>query len=144
MSDPEREAVWREAESWLRTPYHGHGRLKGIGVDCAQFPILVYNTVGLIPLLEPEYSDQWHVHFDREVFVEWVLKYAREVASAEAAGLGGLGVWKFGRAYSHGAILGPGSQVIHAKFLENVQLGDRLRDLDFADRPGRFFTLWGG
>ena len=37
-----RNRVCRIARSWLGTPYHHMGRVKGAGVDCAMFPLEVY------------------------------------------------------------------------------------------------------
>jgi NlpC/P60 family putative phage cell wall peptidase len=39
--------VVRSARSWLGTPYHHQGRLKGVGVDCAGLVIGVAHELGL-------------------------------------------------------------------------------------------------
>ena len=36
-----RARIVAEAMTWLGTPYHHRGKLKGIGVDCAQLPLCV-------------------------------------------------------------------------------------------------------
>lgn len=41
------EAV-AEAMTWLGTPYHHQGRVKGVGVDCATLLCEVYKEVGLM------------------------------------------------------------------------------------------------
>ena len=46
------EAV-AEAMTWLGTPYHHQGRVKGIGIDCATLLCEVYEVVGLIDHLNP-------------------------------------------------------------------------------------------
>lgn len=38
-----------EARTWLGTPFHHQGRLKGVGVDCAGVVIGVADSLGLIP-----------------------------------------------------------------------------------------------
>ena len=53
MSQASRNTVVAEACTWLHTPYHHRGRLKGIGVDCAQFPLQVYAACSLIDLFAP-------------------------------------------------------------------------------------------
>ena len=40
--------VVAEAMTRLRTPYHHRGKLKGVGVDCAQLPLVVYAAAGLV------------------------------------------------------------------------------------------------
>lgn len=47
-----REQIVAEARTWLDTPFHHQGRLKGIGVDCAGVPIGVARALGL------EWADQ--------------------------------------------------------------------------------------
>lgn len=42
-----RADVVAEARSWLGTPFHHQGRLKGIGVDCGGLLICVANKLGL-------------------------------------------------------------------------------------------------
>ena len=43
-----REQVVAEARSWLGTPFHHQGRLKGVGVDCAGLIYCVQHELGLI------------------------------------------------------------------------------------------------
>ena len=137
-----REDVVREALRWEMTPYHDHARILGVGVDCAQLPCAVYEAVGLVPHLEPRYSHQWFLHRDEELFLEWIRPHAREI-SREEARAGDLGVWRFGRTYSHSAILIEPPIVIHAmKLARCVVRGDMSRDDDLVNRPAVFFTLW--
>lgn len=143
----ERQAVIEEAMTWLRTPYHHHARIKGVGVDCAQLPIAVYSVVGLIEAPSPAYVHDWHLHRGEELFVDWVLRYAREIDRL-AIQPGDLGLWRYGRTHSHGAIILPNDQVVHAVLGQGVELGDLARDNDLmpealGGRKARFFTLWG-
>jgi NlpC/P60 family putative phage cell wall peptidase len=41
------EQVVLQARTWLHTPYHHQGRLKGVGVDCAGLVIGVAHELGL-------------------------------------------------------------------------------------------------
>lgn len=50
------EAV-KEALTWLGTPYHHQGRVKGVGVDCGTLICEVYEKVGLMDHLDPR-----HIH----------------------------------------------------------------------------------
>lgn len=137
-----RAAVVDEALSWILTPYHHKARLKGIGVDCAQYPAAVYEAVGLIPRIDPDYSPQWMLHRDEEQFLGWVTKYAREIDRA-AAGPGDLAIWKFGRCYSHSAIIIDLPEVIHAVIIGGGVLRANIdRDEELRSRPVKFFTLF--
>lgn len=138
-----RADVVAEALSWERTPYHSRARIKGVGVDCAQFPAAVYHAVGLIPDLRPEYSPQWMLHRDEEQFLSWVTPYAREIGR-DALGPGDFVIWKFGRTFSHGGIVIDPPDIIHAVIAGGaVVRGNMDRDGELQ-RPARFFTLFGG
>lgn len=159
----ERAAVVAEARSWLRTPYHHMGRVKGAGVDCATLLAEVYARTGVIaPVSIPYYPPDWHLHRDAERYLGFVLDYAQEIscvaqASAESrrepsceAKPGDLALWRFGRCFSHGAIVIDWPLVIHAYagrgcVLEDAacarwlsQLGERGA---VRARPLKFFRL---
>lgn len=137
-----RASVVREALTWECTPYHHRARVKGVGVDCAQFPAAVYEAVGLIPHVAPDYSPQWMLHRDEEQFLGWVTLYAREIDRAQA-GPGDFAIWKYGRCFSHGAIIIDLPEVIHAVIVGGgVTRGNADRDEDLRSRPVRFFTLF--
>jgi len=139
-----RQAIMDEAMSWLGTPYHHNARLKGVGVDCAQLPAAVYHAVGLIPNLEPEYSPQWMLHRDEEKYLEWVRPYAREIGREEVQ-TGDLVMWRFGRTYSHSAIVLNRPTIIHAMQRgRRVILGDMDRDAELLARPSLYFSLFEG
>jgi cell wall-associated NlpC family hydrolase len=42
-----RDAIVREARSWIGTPFHHQGRVKDVGVDCAGLIIGVAHALGL-------------------------------------------------------------------------------------------------
>lgn len=138
-----RAAIVAEALSWLSTPYHHHGRIKGVGVDCAMLPAEVLEAVGAIPHLEPEYSPQWMLHRDEEKYLEWVRPYAREICR-EQVQPGDLVMWKFGRTYSHSAIVIDPPTIIHAvQRCQAVVLGNMDHDADLINRPALYFSLFG-
>ena len=186
--DAERAAVVAEARSWLCTPYHHMGRVKGAGVDCATLLAEAYARAGVIAPVEiPFYPPDWHLHREAERYLGFVLEHAAEIglssprhcedgaqrAAAEAiqsdrsnswitsplASLeprndvegplpADIALWRFGRCFSHGAIIIDWPLVIHAYagrgcVLEDVsrarwlmQLGERG-----ATRPVKFFRL---
>ncbi len=43
-----REAVVAEARSWIGTPWHHAGRVKGVGVDCVGLPVGVLRACGAV------------------------------------------------------------------------------------------------
>lgn len=80
MSAAMREAVVAEAMSWLRTPYHHGAGLKGIGTDCARFPLAVYAEAGAIPPTDVGvYARDWHLHHGEELYLGWLNRLATEI-----------------------------------------------------------------
>lgn len=70
------------ALSWLRTPYHVMGQVKGPGggVDCATLLIEVYSAAGLIPRFTPKwYSPQQPMHSAGEEYLKAILQYGQPV-----------------------------------------------------------------
>lgn len=165
--EAERRAVVDEARSWLRTPYHHMGRVKGAGVDCATLLAEVYARAGVLPSFDlPFYPPDWHLHRDTERYLDVVLAHAVEFFSASDDGCvqepgvsraalpkpGDVALWRFGRCFSHGAIVVDWPMIIHAYagrgcVLEDAHraywlayLGGRRGDKREA-RPVKFFTL---
>lgn len=138
-----RAAIVAEALSWEGTPYVPRGMIKGVGVDCAMLPSAIYHAVGLIPELMPDYTQDWMMHRNEELFLSYVTPFAREIDEAEL-GPGDLVIWRFGRTYSHSAIVIEEPVVLHAVIRGGaVVRGDMMRDVDLIDRPRRFFSLFG-
>lgn len=140
----DRNAVVAEALTWLRTPYHHRAKVKGVGVDCAQFPLAVYEAAGLIPPTDVgAYAAAWHLHREQEMYLGWVRRFGREIGR-EATQRGDFAVWKFGRCFSHGAIILDPPTIIHATLLGRcVHISDMDRDDDLAAHEVKFFTRWG-
>lgn len=140
--DQQREAVVAEAHTWLRTPYHHLARIKGAGVDCAWLLIEVYTAAGIVEPFDPgHYPPDWMMHRDEERYLDWVTRYAHEVESPRP---GDLAVWRFGRTFSHGAIVVEWPTIIHAYRRERcVTLGDGTHGELAPPREVRFYSLWG-
>jgi hypothetical protein len=76
----QRSLVVVEAESWLRTPYHHMGRVKGCGTDCLMLLAEVYELAGVLPHVEvPFYPPDWNLHRDVERYLDGIMRYAREI-----------------------------------------------------------------
>lgn len=138
-----RTDVVYEALTWLGTPYHHRARVKGVGVDCANLPAAVYESVGVIPHLNPSYSPQWMMHRDEEVFLSYILPHASEVAF-ELLAPGDLILWKFGRTYSHSGIVVDYPRVVHAINGLGVVVSDVDQEFPLKDRPRKLFSPWSG
>jgi cell wall-associated NlpC family hydrolase len=111
-----RADVVAEALSWLaaKTPYHHHGRVKGVGVDCAMLLAEVFEAAGMVAHVDAGfYPREWHLHRGEEMFLGWLAKCgAVEVATPQP---GDVVVYRFGRCYSHGGIVvSPGGLVVHS------------------------------
>lgn len=112
MTPQDRERVVAEAMTWLNTPYHPHGRIKGAGVDCVMLLIEVYAACGLIPAVDPgRYAQDWYMHRSEELYLGGVERFADPVDAPEK---GDVALFQFGRCISHGAIVVGWPVVIHA------------------------------
>jgi NlpC/P60 family putative phage cell wall peptidase len=132
-----RQAVVSEAESWIGTPFHHAARVKGAGIDCLMLLAEVYERAGVSGHIEPPfYVPDWHLHQGAERYMQGLLVYARPVAAPEP---GDIALFRFGRTFSHGAIVTSWPQLIHAYWSIGVVWGDATLH-PLKDRPVRFFT----
>lgn len=136
-----RAAVVAEALTWLGTPWRHRGRMKGVGVDCAQFVLGVYACAGLIEAFDTgDYPRDWHIHRGEERFLKVVRPFVRPIAEADV-GPGDLILCKIGRVFSHGVIVTDWPQGIHAAINEGaVVLCDLDRDVGLIGGVRRYFT----
>jgi cell wall-associated NlpC family hydrolase len=142
-----RAKVIEEARTWLATPFHHEGRVKGAGVDCAQILIAVYSAAGVVKEFTPEhYSYQFHLHRKAdgsepdEIYLRTILQFAHEIPGPPKPG--DVAVFKFGRVFSHAVIVVDWPQGIHAYVRRGVEIVDTSQDQNFARRPVRFFSIW--
>ncbi len=155
MTDREREErrrVVEEALSWQRTPYHHMGRVKGAGVDCLTLLACTFENAGLLPRIDiPHYPKDWMHHRDAERYLEGLLQYAVEIDGPPLPG--DIVLWKFGRCFSHGAIVVEWPIVVHACAGRNVSIEDaeaaawlthigEVSEESGKPRPKRFFSYW--
>lgn len=140
MTPQDRQNVIAEAMTWLNTPYHSHGRVKGAGVDCAMLVIEVYAACGLAPRIEPgTYAPDWHMHRSEELYLGGVEQYAQRVETAQP---GDIALFRFGRCVSHGAIVVAWPTVIHAYMdQKKVVLTDVSKSDYLAKRLYGFYSL---
>jgi cell wall-associated NlpC family hydrolase len=146
----ERKRVIEIAHEWLRTPYHHMGRIKGAGADCLTLLAEVYQEAGLIEKIAiPHYPQDWHLNRSEERYMKGLLQYTREIEAPKPAD---IVLWKFGRCYSHGAIIIEWPLVIHSYMGRGCVLEDanaaaflRMSGEKQHDniRPTKFFSFWG-
>jgi cell wall-associated NlpC family hydrolase len=135
----QRSRVVRAARSFVGTPYHPHGRKKGVGVDCLTLLAEVYTEAGLIESPKiPHYAPDFFKHKGTELYLNGVLQYTREV---EVAKPGDIALWKYGRCFSHGAIVVDWPHIIHAHvgrscMLESIDAAVWLKYIG-ENTPGR-------
>lgn len=141
----QRRAIVREARSWVGTPYHNQGDIKGAGVDCGMLLVRVFVDCGLVPPFDPRpYSDDWYLHRSEERYLGFIFDRTKEVAAASP---GDVMVFRYGRCYAHGGIVTgfnpltivhafqPARAVVEEDVARNVALRQPSR------RP-KFFSLW--
>jgi cell wall-associated NlpC family hydrolase len=138
------------AKSYLGTPYHHRAFLKGVGVDCATLLICAGADAGLIEPFEPPlYAQQFNLHHSDEVYLDIVTKICHEVQ--EPALPGDIALWRFGRCFSHAAIVIAWPTVLHAVARTSVRTDDALRaqwlryigeEAGNHIRPMRLFSFW--
>ena len=145
-----RKKVVSEALTWLRTPYHHRGRVKGVGADCLTFPAGVAENAGVTGHIDiPAYHAQFGLHRNEETYLAGLLDYAREIEGPSQPG--DLVLWRFGRVFSHAALVVEWPTIIHADTNSGVVLADaESGDLKYMDskgsglkvRPRKFFSYW--
>jgi NlpC/P60 family putative phage cell wall peptidase len=141
-----REAVVAEAKSWMGTPWHHQARVKGAGVDCANFVIAAYANSGTMPDITLKqlgnYPRDWHIHKTEERFLTFVPNFAVEITESELKP-GDLILFRIrsGRVFSHAAIVVDYPQGIHASLADgSVVLCDFDRDHNLTECDRKFFT----
>lgn len=166
----QRTLVAQEALTWSGTIYHPNAQVKGAGCDCLTLVVAAFGpVVDYGPV--PHYSREWHLHKSDELYLQGtgpfkgILDYCIEVPGPEGEFDGVVGaqaprsplpgdivIWKFGRCYSHGAIVVNWPTVMHAYIgraagTEDVARAPYLKTIGHGEsdkgkrRPRRFFTL---
>ena len=150
----QRANVVRIAQTYLGTPYHHMGRIKGAGVDCLTLLAQVYEEAGLVGKIDiPYYPKEWHLHKESEHYLEGLMKYTAELSPTDNPQPGDIVLYRFGRCYSHGAIVIAWPIIIHA-YVQRVCMfedADKATWLTHIGEPGegygkrrprRFFSIW--
>src|SRR5262249_34123609 len=117
------------------------GRVKGAGVDCAQFVIKAYAGAGVIDDFDTgEYPRDWHIHKSEERFLAFVPRFAVEI-DRNGVQPADLVLFRIGRVVSHGAIRVDWPLGIHAEIQgQVVTLVDLDRDAGLVSGDRKYFT----
>ena len=133
------EAV-AEALTWLNTPYHHQGRMKGVGVDCGTLICEVFEKVGLMDHLDPRpYPMDWHLHQMGQRYLEHVKSVCNEVTDGDPQP-GDIVLYHFGHCISHGAIVVEWPTIIHSYLGTGVILQDGRKG-SLAKRIAGFYRM---
>lgn len=120
----QRAVLVAAGRTWIGTPYHPEGRVKGVGVDCLTFLAGAFIDAGLVPkdMYIPTYARDWHLHQGEERYMNGILQYCVEVPGPpERLPLpGDIVMWRYGRCFAHGALVAEWPLVIHAKSGQRV------------------------
>jgi hypothetical protein len=84
------------------------------------------------------YPQDFAIHSSEERFLANIERYAHRVDKPKE---GDIAVWKFGRCFSHAAIVVDYPTIIHAKIDEGVLL-DLAEQGDLAGRKVRFYSVF--
>lgn len=148
-----RAAFVNEAMTWIGTPFRDCADVKGPAgaVDCAMMLTRCAVDTGLIASFDPRpYPPRWHLHRDEERFVNFITDQLGASETRQPR-IGDVAVFRFGRTYSHGAVLAGCGEVVHAYGAAGFVLLSRLDEPLLAQiglggaaiaRPVRWFDLW--
>jgi cell wall-associated NlpC family hydrolase len=144
----QRAAVIAEAKTWIGTPFRDQSDVKGAGVDCAMLLLRCFVDTGIVAPFDPRpYAPQWHLHHSEEKFLAIVEKLGAEVEREPIPG--DVIVYRFGRCFSHGALVIDRGHVLHAWYLEKRVAVSPMHDVTLcqlrngAARPRKVFDCWG-
>lgn len=138
-----RRAIVDEARTWIKTPYHVGGRIKGVGVDCGMLIAEVYEKAGIIAHMDiPPYPADWHRHRKDEKYLEFILSEGHRAEPGHQKP-GDVALWKFGLVRSHGAIIVAWPRVIHATLQERIVWEcDVSDDVRYGTKDVQFYSYW--
>lgn len=139
-----RTAIAAEANTWIGTPYHANGALKGVGVNCAQFLFCVAKAARVIAPDVPLprwYTPQLATHSKEERLIAYVEAYGAHQVSEAEVNTGDIVLYKTGLAHGHAAIVLDWPSIIHVLPIHGCQMG-AVDEGKLGAYIRRYFTLW--
>lgn len=156
----QRAAVVREARAWVGAGYHHNAAVRPTptdrgAVDCARILIETFAGAELIAGFVPEpYAADWHLHRGEERYLAVVERYCRlvdedfrplsERGQDFTAQPGDVLMWRWGRTYSHSAIVTEWPRIIHAFAHEQCVVECDVRGTPMSEQPMRVYSFWSG
>lgn len=138
--NPQREAVVREAKTWLGTPWRHAARVKRAGVDCGQLLIAVFSSAGLVEAFPTDaYPQDWALHRSEERFLGYVERFAHKVVGRLPLP-GDVALFRYGRCVSHAGIFVGEKKIIHAYLEARAVVYDDIKVN--ADLSRRYVGAW--
>lgn len=135
-----RARVVQEARTWLGTPYHHHGRIKGVGVDCAMLLAEVYAYCALVPHIDAGvYPRDWHLHRTEELFLGWLQRVGARPVQTPAPG--DVAVYRFGRTFSHGGIVVDDARTVVHSYIRLGVISTRPHEEPLQGRPVQYWSV---
>ena len=135
------EAVIEEAKTWLRTPFHHHAAIKGVGVDCAHLLRAVYVAAGAVEHFEiQEYPADWFMHKHEEIFAGYMDACGARLVD-EKPKPADVVLYRFGHCFSHGAIVVEWPLIIHAYFRAGMVCYATGDAEDIGRQPRRVYRV---
>lgn len=142
MSPQQQAAVVAEAIRWLRTPYHHQGAVLGQGVDCLMLNCCVFHAAGLVPWIDPRpYPTDWMLHRNEERYLLGLGEHADVLPAGTAPQPGDVQTFRFGRTYSHAAIVVQWPRIIHAYLPARMVTWDSADSIAFRGRLGPTYRV---
>jgi cell wall-associated NlpC family hydrolase len=139
-----RASLVQEALTWIGTPYANSGRIKGVGVNCAQFLYAVAKASVLPDAPEPRtFTAQLCYHTKEERIAEYIKSYGAHEIEESEVGPGDIVLYKIGQAHGHAAIvIDWPSRMIHATSPHGCYEGHGTKEGFLASKHRRYFSLW--
>lgn len=138
------DKIVAEALTWLRTPYHHCAGVKGAGVDCIHFPLRVFQAVGLVDpeFTIPPYPNDWHLNHSEELWLNGLGQFSQLLEPADGPTLAGIGVFRYGRTFSHGSIcIDPAEGMVIHSYIGSGVVTSRVSEAPLAGRRVLWFKL---
>jgi cell wall-associated NlpC family hydrolase len=126
--------VINDGLSWIGTPFKNCGDVKGPAgcVDCAMLLVRTHVDTGILPPFDPRpYSASWFLHQTEEKFLGWIKDRLGGV-EIDRPRVGDCLVYRFGKCFSHGAILINSEEVVHAFYKSGIVHVSRLDEQDLS------------
>lgn len=156
INNPIRKQIVVESLDWRNTPYHDHAGIKHIGVDCAFFPLRVFQAAGRIPkdFIVPNYSpqqwlnspsqkDKFHLKFEDTTFLDVVLRFAKREIKEHEVLPGDFVIYKVAASWTHGGIIIKWPEYILHPIKGLGVVGSHGTNEGFLlGRPRRFFSVF--